>query len=137
MKALVARILVVALGLWLASQVVHGVEIHGIKTLILATLLLGIANAVVRPVIVMITLPITLVTLGLFILVINAALFWLVSVFLHGFKVHGVVAAFEGSLLVSVVSWFASAFIGKRGWLNRGSKRRAKQRRRERAWARA
>jgi putative membrane protein len=117
MMGLIARIVVVGLGLWVASKLVPGVEIRDLETLALAALLLGIANAVVRPIVILITLPLTLITLGLFILVINAAMFGLVSVFLHGFVVHGFFAAFWGALVVSVVGWFASIFIGKRGRL--------------------
>jgi putative membrane protein len=112
---LIARIVVVALGLWIASRIVPGVEIRDLETLLLAALLLGIANAIVRPILIFVTLPLTLLTLGLFILVINAAMFALVSLFLHGFVVHGFGAAFFGALVVSVVGWFASVFIGKRG----------------------
>ncbi len=100
MMGLIARIVVVGLGLWVASAVVPGVHIRDLETLVLAALLLGIANAVVRPIV-----------------VINAAMFGLVSVFLHGFVVHGFFAAFWGALVVSVVGWFASIFIGKKGRL--------------------
>jgi putative membrane protein len=124
MIGLVARIVVVALGLWVASQVVPGVHIVDLETLVLAALFLGVANAIVRPIIILVTLPLTLITLGLFILVINAALFGLVSFFLHGFIVHGFWAAFWGALVVSLVSWFASIFIGKRGQLKMGRSRR-------------
>ena len=116
---LLLRFIIVALGLWLASAVVPGVHIRDLWTLVLAALLLGIVNAVVRPIVILITLPLTLITLGLFILVINAALFGLVSVFLHGFVVHGFMAAFWGALVVSVVSWVASIFVGKRGRITR------------------
>jgi putative membrane protein len=113
------RIIIVALGLWLASVIVPGVHIRDPLTLILAALLLGIANAVVRPIVILVTLPLTLITLGLFILVINAAMFGLVSLFLHGFVVHGFMAAFWGALVVSLVSWVASIFVGKRGRITR------------------
>ncbi len=106
---LIIRILIVALGLWLASAIVPGVAIADLKTLLLAALLLGVVNAFVRPVVVILTLPLTLLTLGLFILVINAALFGLVATLLPGFVVHGFWAAFFGALVVSVVGWFASA----------------------------
>ncbi len=118
---LIIRIVAVGLGLWLASVIVPGVHIRDVQTLILAALLLGVVNAVVRPLVILVTLPLTLLTLGLFILVINAALFGLVSIFLHGFVVHGFMAAFWGALVVSVVGWFASAFIGKRGRIARFS----------------
>jgi len=115
MIGLITRILVVALGLWLAARIVPGVEVRDLETLLLAALLLGIVNAVIRPLLILITLPLTLITLGLFILVINAAMFGLVALFLKGFQVHGFWAAFWGALVVSVVSWFASAFTGRRG----------------------
>jgi putative membrane protein len=115
MIGLITRILVVALGLWLAARIVPGVEVRDLETLLLAALLLGIVNAVIRPLVILITLPLTLITLGLFILVINAAMFGLVALLLKGFHVHGFWAAFWGALVVSVVSWFASAFTGRRG----------------------
>jgi putative membrane protein len=120
--SLIIRLLVVALGLWVAAAVVPGVAIRDLKTLFLAALLLGVVNAFIRPLAILLTLPFTLITLGLFILVINAALFGLVAWFLPGFDVHGFWAAFFGSLVVSVVGWFASAFIGKGGrkrWTSR------------------
>ena len=117
MMGLIARIVVVGIGLWVASVIVPGVHVRDLETLILAALLLGVANAVVRPIVILVTLPLTLITLGLFVLVINAAMFGLVSVFLHGFVVHGFFAAFWGALVVSVVGWFASIFIGKKGRL--------------------
>ncbi len=119
MVGLIIRIAVSALGLWLATRIVPGVAVDSVETLLVAALLLGIVNAFVRPVLILLTLPFTIVTLGLFILVINAALFALVSALLHGFVVHGFLAAFLGALVVSLVSWFASIFVGKqsrRAW---------------------
>ena len=121
MIGLVARIAISALGLWVATRIVPGVEVRNWETLVLAALLLGVVNAFVRPVLILVTLPFTLITLGLFILIINAGLFALVSAVLHGFVVHGFFAAFWGALVVSLVSWLASIFIGKRkrrGWRN-------------------
>ena len=118
------RVVAVGLGLWAAATFVPGVTIVDLPTLMLAALLLGVVNAVVRPVVVVLTLPLTLLTLGLFILLINAGLFALVSAFLRGFVVHGFWAAFWGSLMVSVVGWLASAFIGKRGRIARWARLR-------------
>jgi putative membrane protein len=109
------RFVVVALGLWLASAVVPGVAIADLKSLLLAALLLGLVNAVIRPLVILLTLPLTLLTLGLFILVINAGLFALVAALLPGFSVHGFLPALLGSWVVGLVGWFASAFIGKQG----------------------
>ncbi|MGE5241285.1 MAG: phage holin family protein [Bacteroidota bacterium] len=109
------RLCVVALGLWLASELVPGIEVHGLWTLLGAALLLGIVNAVVRPLLVILTLPITLLTLGLFLLVINAAMLGLVAWMFDGFAIAGFWPALFGSIVVSLTGWLASWFIGPRG----------------------
>jgi putative membrane protein len=109
------RLAITALGLWLAQRIVPGIEIQGTGTLVVAALLLGIVNAVVRPLAVLFTLPITVLTLGLFLLVVNAAMFGLVAGLLDGFQIAGFGAALLGSLLVSLTSWVASWYIGPRG----------------------
>ncbi len=92
-----------------------GVDINGGWTLVIAALLLGIVNALVRPIVLVLTFPFTLITLGLFILVVNAAMFGLVAAFLDGFHLSGFCAALFGALVVSITSWIASSFIGPRG----------------------
>jgi len=109
------RLVISAMGLWIAARVVPGVEIRGEATLLLAALLLGIVNAVVRPVVVLLTLPVTLLTLGLFLWVVNAAMFGLVAALIDGFHVAGFGSALLGSLLVSVTSWFASSWVAPSG----------------------
>jgi len=115
MPGFLIRMLISALGLWIASALVPGIEITGIGTLVAAAFLLGIVNAVIRPIIVILTLPITIVTLGLFLLVINAAMLGLVAWLLDGFMLAGFLSAVAGSLVVSVIGWFASWYIGPRG----------------------
>ncbi|MGO9772080.1 MAG: phage holin family protein [Roseiarcus sp.] len=115
MRGFLIRAVVVALGLWLASQIVPGVEIRSTGTLIAAALLLGVVNAFVRPILVILTLPITLLTLGLFLLVINGLMIELVSHFLTGFVVDGLWPAILTALVVSVTSWLMSGFIGPQG----------------------
>ena len=115
MAGFVLRLLVVALGLWLASELVSGIEVKGVGTLLGAALLLGIVNAVVRPLLVLLTLPITVLTLGLFLLVINAAMLGLVARMFENFTVSGFWAALFGSIVVSATGWLASYFIGPRG----------------------
>jgi putative membrane protein len=110
MQAFLIRLVINALGLWLAATIVAGIRIDGTGTLILAALLMGIVNALVKPVAVVLTLPITIVTLGIFLLVVNAAMFALVAWMLPGFSVSGFWAALFGWLIVSVVSWVASSF---------------------------
>lgn len=109
------RLLVVAFGLWLASEWVPGIEVRGVWTLFGAALLLGIVNAVVRPLAVLLTLPVTILTLGLFLLVINAAMLALVAWVFDDFTVAGFWPAVFGALVVSVTGWLASYFIGPRG----------------------
>ena len=115
MPGFLIRMLISAMGLWIASELVPGMEITGMATLVAAAFLLGIVNAVVRPLIVILTLPITIVTLGLFLLVINAAMLGLVAWLLDGFMLDGFLSAVAGSLVVSATGWFASWYIGPRG----------------------
>ena len=115
MEGFLIRALVVAVGLWLASKIVPGIDFNTTGTLVAAALLLGIVNAFVRPVIIILTLPITLLTLGLFLLVINALMIMLVAWFLPGFFVAGFWSAIFAAIVVSLTSWVMSGWIGPRG----------------------
>lgn len=115
MLGFLLRLLVVALGLWLASLLVPGIAVHGLGTLLGAALLLGIVNAIVRPLLLILTLPITVLSLGLFLLVINAAMLGLVAWAFDNFSINGFGAALWGSMVVSLTAWLASYFIGPRG----------------------
>jgi putative membrane protein len=103
----------VGVGLWLASTFVPGVHVDTLKTLVEAALLLAVVNALVRPILVLLTLPLTILTLGLWLLVLNAAMIWLVAHFLHGFVVRDLVAAFLCWLVVAVVSWVVSSILAQ------------------------
>jgi putative membrane protein len=109
------RVVTVALGLWLATKLVSGIEVREGWTLLAAALLLGIVNAVVRPIAIILTLPLSILTLGLFLLVINAAMLGLVSWLLDGFEIAGFWSALFGSVVISVTGWLASGFIGPCG----------------------
>jgi len=109
------RLILGASGLWLAEQMVDGIVIDTTGTLVLAAFLLGIVNAVVRPVVVFLTLPLTLLTLGLFVFVINAAMLGLVALLLSGFHIAGFGSALAGSLIVSVTGWIGSGFVSEKG----------------------
>jgi len=111
------RLLIGALGLWLAQALIPGVEIHGVATLFVAAFLLGVVNAFVRPLIVFLTLPITVLTLGPFLWVINAAMLALVAELLDGFTLHGFGSALLGALVVSITGWIASWYVGPSGRL--------------------
>jgi len=109
------RLLVAALGLWLASALVPGIKVEGVGTVLGAALLLGIVNAVVRPLLIILTLPITVLSLGLFLLVINAAMLGLVAWMFDAFSIVDFGSAVLGAVVVSVTGWLASYFIGPRG----------------------
>jgi len=112
---LVVRWLISALALWVAAALVPGMNLEGAGTLLVAAALLGFVNAVVRPVVVLLTLPVTVVTLGLFLLVINAGMLALVASLLEGFRLAGFGSALLGSILVSLVGALVSWNIGPSG----------------------
>lgn len=113
MTRFIVRALIAALGLWLASEIVPGIAVPGGWTILLvAAVLLGIVNAVVRPVVVLLTLPATVLTLGLFLLVVNAAMLGLVGWLLKGFVVDGLWAGIFGTVVVGVVSWIGQMLMG-------------------------
>ena len=115
MAGFILRALIASLGLWAATEMLDGLSIDKPSTLILAGLLLGIVNAIVRPFALLLSLPALLFTLGLFLLVVNAAMLGLVALMLRGFHIDGFWTAVGGSLIVSVVSWVGSWFIGPKG----------------------
>jgi putative membrane protein len=115
MRGFVFRLAITALGLWIASAIVPGVQIDGVGTLVLAALVLGIVNAVIRPIILILTLPLTVLTLGLFIFVVNGIAFALVAWLVPGFRVIGLGSAILGALVVGVTGWLASTFVGSTG----------------------
>ena len=115
MQGILIRTAITMLGLFVASRLIPGVWIEGSGTLVLAAFLLGIVNALVRPVVFLLTLPLTIVTLGLFLFVLNAAMFGLVAAFLDNFAVSGFWAALFGALIVSLTSTLASWTIGPDG----------------------
>ena len=115
MLGFLIRALVSALGLWVSTKLLSGLKVDSTETLLLAALLLGLANAIVRPILTVLTFPITIVTLGLFLLVINGLMIELVAFFLHGFKVEGFGTAVLAAIICGLVSWVASWFIGPSG----------------------
>jgi putative membrane protein len=108
------RALIAAFGLWLATRLVAGITVDDVRTLLLAGLLLGIVNAIVRPIAIVLTFPITIVTLGVFLLVINAAMLALVAALLPGLHIASFGAALFGALIVSITGWIGSFLVGSR-----------------------
>lgn len=109
------RAAVASLGLWLASELVDGLSFDGAGTLILAAILLGVVNALVRPLLILLTLPLTVVSLGIFLLVINGVMLALVAGLLPGFSIVNFWDAFWGAIIVGLVSWVGSAVFGPPG----------------------
>lgn len=115
MKGIVIRTLIIALGIWVADKLVSGIQVETAGSLVFAAIALGLINALIRPLIVLLTLPFTLLTLGLFLLIVNAGMLQLADWFVSGFEVDGFFSAVFGSIVVSLVSWAAASFIGPRG----------------------
>lgn len=111
MLSLLTRILLGALALLLVANIIPGVSIDGLYPAVIAAVILGILNAIVRPILVILTLPITIITLGLFVLVINAGLFLFAASFIDGFAVDGFLSALIGSVLVSLITAIGNKFI--------------------------
>lgn len=103
---------VTALGLWLASEIVPGVSVTNTGSLIAAAVLLGVVNAVVRPILTFLTFPLTLLTFGLFLLVVNAAMIGLVAVLLQGLVVDGLWPGVGAAIVTGLVSWVAGGLVG-------------------------
>lgn len=108
------KVLIGSAGLWLAARLIPGVSYDTWTTLIIAALALGVVNAIVRPVVTLLTLPLTLVTLGLFLLVVNAAMIGLVAWFMEGFRVSGLVPGVLAAIVTGAVSWAGQAILGDR-----------------------
>lgn len=103
-----------AVALLAVAYVFSGVQFQDWQAVVIAALLLGLVNAIIKPILVILTLPVTILTLGLFLLVINALLFWAVASLVPGFNVGSFGSAFIGALLYTVISWLLSLLIPDR-----------------------
>ena len=112
MLGFIVQAVVTAIGLWASAKLVPGVEFTSTGSLIAAAVILGVVNAFVRPLMVILTLPLTIVTFGLFLLVVNAAMIGLTAMFLGGFVVDGLWAGIGAAIVTGVVSWIAGALFG-------------------------
>jgi len=108
---IIAKWFISALSLLAAAYFIPGISLSSFYIALIVALFLGIVNAVIRPILVILTLPINVLTLGLFIFVINGFLFWFLSSFIEGFYVSGLWVAILGALLVSVFSYIGNRFI--------------------------
>ena len=103
--------LINAAALFALPYLIDSVKFDNIQTALIAALVLGLVNALIRPVLLLLTLPVTVLTLGLFILVINGLMFWMVASWIDGFHVAGFWSAVLGALLYSIISWALSSLI--------------------------
>jgi putative membrane protein len=98
--------IVTALSLLITDYIFPGITIQSVDTAAIAAIVLGLVNAIVKPILVILTLPLTILTLGLFLLVVNAISFYLVAYFTSGFQINSFFDALLGSIVLSIVSWF-------------------------------
>ncbi len=112
---LLVRWLILTAAIMVASYLISGIEVNGFLSAFLAAAILGILNVFFRPVLLILTLPINILTLGLFTFIINAVLLKMASGVISGFVVHGFWSAVFGGLIISVVSWFLNSFINDQG----------------------
>jgi len=111
MIMIITRWLIITAAILLASQFVPGIEVDKLSTAVIAACVLGLINIFIRPIVVILTLPLSILTLGVFYFFINAFLLELVAYFVSGFEIKNFFSAFLGSLIISIVSWLANSFI--------------------------
>jgi len=115
MRGLLIRWMIQTLAILAAAYLLKGIDVAGFVPALLAAAILGILNAFLRPILLLVTLPINILSLGFFTFVINAFLLKLVSLVIEGFKVEGFFAALVGALFISVTSWILNALINDQG----------------------
>jgi putative membrane protein len=109
------RWLVLTAAILVASYLVEGITVRGFWSAFFSAAILGVLNAFFRPILILLTLPFTILSFGLFIFVINALLLMMVSSVIPGFEVHGFWSAVFGSVIISIVSWLVGSFVNERG----------------------
>ncbi len=112
MMRFIIQALGAALGFWLSSKLISGVHVRGVESLIAAGFILGILNALVRPILILLTIPFTLLTLGLFLFVVNGLTVWMTAAFLKGVDIYGLWPAILASIVITLTSWAARAVSG-------------------------
>jgi putative membrane protein len=115
MRGIVIRWLILTAAIMFASYVMDGIQVKGFFSALFAAAVLGILNAFFRPILIVLTLPINILSLGLFTFIINAVLLKMASGVISGFEVYGFWSAVFGSLLISIVSWILNSFINEKG----------------------
>lgn len=119
MKGIIIRWLILTVAIMVTAYMLEGIHVEGFFSALAAAAVLGILNAIFRPVLIFLTLPINILTLGLFTFVINGLLLMMASCTISGFTVGGFWSAFLGAIIVSIISWLLSSFINDRGRVER------------------
>ena len=119
MRGFLSRVLITSVGLWLADAMLSSMRFDDVPSMVLSALLLGVVNAFVRPIIVVLTLPITLLSLGIFVLIINGAMVMLVARLMPAFHLDGLGTAIVASVVVGLTSWLANGSAVKKRDRNR------------------
>ncbi len=119
MKGILIRWLVLTAAITVASYVIEGIHVEGFFSALFAAAVLGILNVVFRPVVLLLTLPINLLTLGLFTFVVNAVILMMASGVIKGFDISGFGSAILGALVISLISWLLNSFIDGQGRISR------------------
>ncbi len=115
MVGLFIRWVIQTLAIMAAAYLIKGIEVHGVVSAFFAAALLGVLNALLRPILLLVTLPINILSLGLFTFVINGLLLMMVSGVIGGFTVHGFWPAVFGSLIISLTSWLLTSLVSDQG----------------------
>ena len=115
MKGIVIRWLILTAAITVAAYVIDGIHVDGFFSALMAAAILGILNVFFRPILLILTLPINILSLGLFTFIINALMLWMASTVISGFQVEGFLSAIFGSLIITIVSWILSSFINSEG----------------------
>jgi putative membrane protein len=113
MTRFIVQALAAALGFWLSSRLIAGVHVRGVASLLAAGVILGFLNALVRPILIILTIPFTLLTLGLFLFVVNGLTVWMTAAFLKGVDVNGLWPAILASIVITLTSWAARVAVGR------------------------
>lgn len=108
---LLTKFFIIVLALLLASNYISGIEVSSFYIALIVAVILGVVNLVLKPILIILTLPINIITFGLFTFVINGFLFWFVATFVQGFEVMGIIPALLGALIISIASWFGNRFL--------------------------
>ncbi len=110
-KGLLAKLLITMVALFITAYIIPGMSIQGLFAGFVAALILGIVNVVVKPIFIVLTLPLTILTMGLFLLVVNGLMLWLAAALVPGFMVAGFWSAVFGAILLSIVTWFLNSIL--------------------------